>query len=242
MASPSSDAGLYSFPRDCRLLFDRHSIADVNVEDQATQEHEYSSYDEFCIRLRNCTGIAELNEADGCSQELPTTLKPKKFSYVSNWRTKVDASNLTIIIPPSPLFHSFDSPPSPAASIDPSRLCVTSIPPSEYENYSPLSTGHSKSLCEVDPKLIGESFQEFYDTHFARMLDEASEVESPSSFSISPEAQPVVLPEVYTLHPQVHKNLKKRPLFRNVSSTIRWLPTRIKYSILSRTTQRTSRR
>lgn len=89
-------------------------------------------------------------------------------------------------------FRSFDSPSSPVASIDPTRLCVTSVPPSEYESYSPNLTTHEHSspLSEIDYPGIVE-MPNFDDKPYDNAdLDEVSDLESSSSF-------PDSLPEVY---------------------------------------------
>ncbi|KAJ3983650.1 hypothetical protein F5890DRAFT_1521841 [Lentinula detonsa] len=240
----SSDASSSSPPADRNLLLDCAGTTDASIHGQAIQKHEYDSYDDFCMVLRDRLGMTDWEAIKGgCSND---PLKPKKFSYVSNWRNKVDTSNLTILVPPSPSFHSFDSPSSPVASIDPSRLCVTSIPPSESENYSPSSgTGQLESIYERYIYANGEvpiDLCEIYDTQFARMLDEASEAKSSSSVSISPD----VSPEVYVPSPKVTSLAYTSPMktarFRKLSSAIRWLPTRIKYTILSQAAQRASRK
>lgn len=175
------------------------------------------------------------------SNELTTTShSPKKFSYVSNWREKVDtSSHLTITVPPSPLcvlllptpiprdplscgcflfrFHTFDSPSSPVASIDPSRLYVTSVPPSsEYEHssyyYSPSSssgTGQSEflhqrgtegHLTKEDEEVPPAFHHEIYDSPYTPTLDdEVSTIETSSSLSMSPDP---AFPKVYIHVPQ----------------------------------------
>ncbi|KAJ3898977.1 hypothetical protein F5879DRAFT_555377 [Lentinula edodes] len=271
---------------DYSALFDSHKVVDVNANDPAVQEYDYSSYDEFCMMMRIRAGV-EIKETDReRSNELTTTSHlPKKFSYVSNWREKVDtSSNLTIMVPPSPLFHSFDSPSSPVASIDPSRLHVTSIPPSsDYEHssyyYSPSSssgTGQSEflhqratvgHLTKADEDMLPAFHHELYDAPYTPTLDdEVSTIETSSSLSMSldPAFPKVYIPvpqgtstvssgvdtRTYRTHPcrivgpagYNHIKPTKSTRFRNVSSAIRWLPTRIKYSILSQTAHRRASR
>ncbi|KAE9407018.1 hypothetical protein BT96DRAFT_914910 [Gymnopus androsaceus JB14] len=195
----TSDAS--SSSGDSSIFFDHHQTLDVSrdypivAEDQ---DPEYSSYDEFCMVLRGRTE----NDFEGDNGEH----KPKKFSYVTNWRRRLDQADLTILVPPSPLFHSFDSPSSPVASVDPSRLCVTSSPHCEIEEPHAII-----EMPTFNPEIYAD-------------LDEASASEFESSSSL-----PDPLPEVY---------IPKAARFKKVSSAIRWLPTRIKYSILSQTTHR----
>ncbi|KAJ3766388.1 hypothetical protein FB446DRAFT_849708 [Lentinula raphanica] len=231
------------------MLYEYPRTPDDGAQDQVIDGHGYNSFDEFCMLLRDRVGTVdcEVLDAELTSEPTSSASRQKSFSYVSNWRSKVDSANLTIVVPPSPLFHSFDSPSSPVASIDPSRLCVTSIPPSEYENYSPSSmTGRSEYDCEMEPDVIEDSvasdFHGVYDPDFARMFsDDASEVESLSSVSYHPGA----FRQAYMSIPQAaspYPNINKSTRFQNVSSAIRWLPTRIKYSILSQAAQRASRK
>ncbi|KAF9070363.1 hypothetical protein BDP27DRAFT_1323911 [Rhodocollybia butyracea] len=218
----SSDAGSSFSSRDCPIALDQHK----SKATRADEECGYGSYDEFCRSLRSRTEIL-MHEED-------LREKPKKFSYVSNWRRKVDPSDLTILVPPSPFYQSFGSPSSPVASIDPSRLCVTSIPPSEYASSYSESPVESP-LCEFEQDAIVEApvdFHEIYDAELDRMLDEASEVESSSSVS------PYPIPGMHVPHVASTPKSRKPTRFQNVSSTIRWLPMRIKYSILSQTTHR----
>ncbi|KAJ4501736.1 hypothetical protein C8R41DRAFT_913016 [Lentinula lateritia] len=252
----ASDATSSSY--DYSALSDSNKVVDVNANNQ---EYDYSSYDEFCMmmRIRAGSDFEETNRER--SNELTTTShSPKKFSYVSNWREKVDtSSHLTITVPPSPLFHTFDSPSSPVASIDPSRLYVTSVPPSsEYEHssyyYSPSSssgTGQSEflhqrgtegHLTKEDEEVPPAFHHEIYHSPYTPTLDdEVSTIETSSSLSMSPDP---AFPKVYIHVPQVgptgYNPTKptKSTRFRNVSSAIRWLPTRIKYSILSQTAHR----
>lgn len=155
-------------------------------------------------------------------------------------------------------FHSFDSPSSPVASVDPSRLCVTSVPPSEYESYSTITihptTDEQSPHCEIEePHAIIE--MPTFNPEIYADLDEASASEFESSSSL-----PDPLPEVYIpkgtylfflmrmrteyvtlIAPYFTgstQSPKKPARFKKVSSAIRWLPTRIKYSILSQTTHR----
>ncbi|KIK63786.1 hypothetical protein GYMLUDRAFT_40863 [Collybiopsis luxurians FD-317 M1] len=162
-------------------------------------------------------------------------VRPKKFSYVRNWRSGVGPADLTILVPPSPLFQSFDSPSSPVASIDLSRLCVTSIPPSECEVYQlsdPASSHERSAVVEIPAE-----FHEIYDADLGRTVTlEASEIVSPSSLPTLtfPEAN-----KPQCLVPSGSSSSKFKPArLQSVSSTIRWLPTRIKYIILSQTTVR----
>lgn len=220
---------------DSSIFFDHHQTFDVSrdypivAEDQ---DPEYSSYDEFCMVLRGRTE----NDFEGDNREH----KPKKFSYVTNWRRRLDQADLTILVPPSPLFHSFDSPSSPVASVDPSRLCVTSVPPSEYESYSTITihptTDEQSPHCEIEePHAIIE--MPTFNPEIYADLDEASASEFESSSSL-----PDPLPEVYIPKAPYFtgstQSPKKPARFKKVSSAIRWLPTRIKYSILSQTTHR----
>jgi hypothetical protein len=224
----SSDAGSSFFSRDSSIVLDQLKSEDILG---THEECEYGSYDEFCKSLRSRTGMVVRDDKGENSTE-----KPKKFSYVSNWRRKVDSADLTIRVPPSPLYQSFESPSSPVASIDPSRLCVTSVPPSEYASCYSNSPIESP-LYEIEQAAIVEvpvDFHEIYDAELDRMLNEASEVESSSSVS------PYPIPEMYVPHVSAASTPKSRKpaRFQNVSSAIRWLPMRIKYSILSQTTHR----
>ncbi|KAJ3881499.1 hypothetical protein F5051DRAFT_106757 [Lentinula edodes] len=258
-----STSNTASSSSDYSALFDSHKVVDVNANDPAVQDYDYSSYDEFCMMMRIRAGV-DFEETDReRSNGLTTSHLPKKFSYVSNWREKVDtSSNLTIMVPPSPLFHSFDSPSSPVASIDPSRLHVTSIPPSsDYEHssyyYSPSSSSgtaqseflHQRAteghLTKADKDMLPAFHHELHDAPYTPTLDdEVSTIETSSSLSMSPDP---AFPKVYMPVPQVgptgYNHTKatkstKSTRFQNVSSAIRWLPTRIKYSILSQTAHR----
>ncbi|KAJ3854838.1 hypothetical protein EV368DRAFT_80240 [Lentinula lateritia] len=249
----SSSAGDYS------ALFDSHKAVDVDAHAPAVQEHDYSSYDEFCMMLRIRAGVGFEETHRERSNEMTTTSHlPKKFSYVSNWRANVDASsNLTIMVPPSPLFHSLDPPSSPVASIDPSRLYVTSIPPSsEYE-----TSYHITKEDEGVPPAFHH--QQLYDALYTPTLDDdSSTIETSSSLSAmaigpDPASSKVHIPvpqrtstassvtdaRTHRTHPRrtvgsTGHNYPKPTRFRNVSSAIRWLPTRIKYSVLSQTAHR----
>jgi hypothetical protein len=206
-----------SFSEDFSIFLDHNRI------DDQPQDREYSSYDEFCMVLR---GRAE-NGSEGDTVGQFAHNKPKKFSYVSNWRRRLPA-DLTIVVPPSPLFDSFDGLSSPVASIDPSRLNVTSVSPSEHKNYSPSTIASEQSpFYEIGPHAVTD-----HDVFYNADLDELSEVESTSSVSV-PHPQLSIPTRASSSTCSGTPKTRKHARFQNVSSAIRWLPTRIKYSILS---------
>jgi len=179
---------------------------------------ERKSYDEFCLM------ISSVEQGVSDDSKMATT-KPRKLSYVHSWRQRITPLDIG---PPTSPFGRSEFPTSPVAVITPDQLCITSLPPYDPRTASLLA--RSPTSDSLEQTIVGEptNFYDLYDAQLEQMIDDACEQSSSdSSSTISagmyiPQAVPSIIP------PRVEK-----PRSRTVSSAIRWLPARIKYTILS---------
>ncbi|KIK61612.1 hypothetical protein GYMLUDRAFT_42625 [Collybiopsis luxurians FD-317 M1] len=217
----------YSVDAGSSIPFRNRSSASRNIESsemttksyQLPKESEYSSserkaYDEFCLTLK---GAGETEDVD---QGRPST---RRLSYVQNWRREIVPLEIN---PPSSPFAAFNFPTSPVAIINPEQLCVTSLPPYDLRTTALLPRPSLESL-EVSP-VDGNHL--YYDAELERMLNEL-EASSVSSSTISATIYlPPIAPTTEAEKPSPRK------------SAVRWLPARIKYSLLSSTFHKVFRR
>ncbi|KAE9399488.1 hypothetical protein BT96DRAFT_882123 [Gymnopus androsaceus JB14] len=187
-------------------------------------ETEYATaYDEFCLMIRTAEDEVS-NDAK--------VVAPRKLSYVHRWRQRITPLDIR---PPSSPFGTSEFPTSPVAVITPDQLCVTSLPPYDHRTASLLArspTSDSEPTSTVDEPT---NFHDLYDAELEQMID-AHQMQSSSDSSSSISAT-VYLPQagVHTTTPipKVEWTWEEKPRRRTLSSAIRWLPARIKYSVLS---------
>lgn len=186
------------------------------------------SYDEFRIMLeRNLYNSTECKTPE----QNDDSRAAKTFSYVQRWRRNVDFV-VEVGPPRSPLITT-DFPSSPVAVIHPSSLHISSQPPYDDKAVARLAM---PSTPELSTEAIVDRptyFYDLYDVELDRMIDEASETRSSLSSATS---------EDDTISVYVPPVTSKATPTKNLKSTFRWLPSRIKYRFLSVVAGRTPRR
>ncbi|KAF5352883.1 hypothetical protein D9757_012109 [Collybiopsis confluens] len=165
--------------------------------------------DEFCLMLTS----------DAKDVHFPTT---RRFSHVHSWRKAIVPLE---IAPPSSPFAVSNFPASPVAAINPEQLCVTSLPPYDTRTAALLSGTAPRAIAEPSPVEETMHFYDLYDAQLERMINELEASSDSSSAASATIYLPPVAPSVVTASPPSRK----------FSSTVRWLPVRIKYSLLSGT-------
>jgi hypothetical protein len=189
-------------------------MADKSLEFQRAFV-ERKSYDEFCLMIGS---VQESNDL--------VTTKPRKLSYVHTWRQRVTPLDIG---PPSSPFGTSEFPTSPVAVIAPDQLCVTSLPPYDPRAASVLARSPASDSPSEWSIVDGPTqFHDLYDAELEQMIDEAREMETSSASSSTISAGAYLPPAIHTTRVKAEK--RHRGTF---SSAVRWLPARIKYSLLS---------
>ncbi|KAL0571304.1 hypothetical protein V5O48_010654 [Marasmius crinis-equi] len=214
---------------DSKFFDDLETTPSANTERQQISSLQEISYDEFCMRMGGLYDLAKPSEdKDNDEGEFPRTLKT--HSFVRNWRRNVDF-RVEVGPPVSPLAAT-EFPSSPVAVIHPSALRMSWKP--NYDSVSRMAMCSSPELASPSTIDRPAHFYELYDVDLENLIDEISESQSSvtsDSDTISVYVPPVAAPPVPA--PPKQKTFK---------AAIRWLPKRIKYTLLSTTAGRTLRR
>ncbi|THV00183.1 hypothetical protein K435DRAFT_964188 [Dendrothele bispora CBS 962.96] len=203
----------------------------TQVEDNLRlPEKDFKTYDEFCSMLRDDYDLSdepvqEIEVVDECA----SPVNPRKFSLIDHWRTGV---NDTEVGPPKSPFLVADFASSPVAAINFASLQVTSLPPCNDKGYSRLRSGHSELVGtneqdnDVADAIINQPthFYDLYDAELERMVDETVDDASSSDDTVSAAVYVPSAPPKDTVAPRAKK----------LSSALRWLPKRLKYTFLSK--------
>ncbi|KAK7453450.1 hypothetical protein VKT23_011722 [Stygiomarasmius scandens] len=204
------------------------SSSQLTKVDNVRPQKDFKTYDEFCSMLRDDyeltdEPVQEIEVIDECA----SPVNPRKFSLIDNWRIGI---NGTEVGPPKSPFLVPDFTSSPVAAINFASLQITSLPPCNDQVYARLCSDHSDVAStnrqdDVVNVIVTHPthFHELYDAELERMIDETVDDASSSDNTVS------VAVYVPPVHP---KDIPQRTT--KLSSALRWLPKRLKYTFLSK--------
>ncbi|KAF5358644.1 hypothetical protein D9758_007703 [Tetrapyrgos nigripes] len=207
-------------------------LAKVDDRSDLPPKKDFNTYDEFCSMLRDDyelydEPVQEIEVFDECA----TPVNPKTFSLIDHWRSGI---NGTEVGPPKSPFIVADFASSPVAAINFASLQVTSLPPCNSTSFTNprLRSSHSEAAVTNDSPTANvivtqpTHFYDLYDAELERMIDET--VDETASSDDTDAVSTVYVPPVPS------KNLIQRTTKNKISSAIRWLPKRLKYTLLSK--------